>query len=618
MSYTMFSQKVLLSGDGDEFLGRRKELAYLREKALAETPRHISVHGMPHIGKSVLLRKLMEELQEEEDCCVLYYTLGTQGFVSDMVEILMPGLYTSLPDEYADREELAPILAELLQISTETATAESCLSLLERFLAATTSLGLRVVFLLDEFEHINNTTAILRNPENTFVLPWAEEDYLGFAKILMNDSYSFVCITASRPRMEENLSAYERIVNPFTSVLLRGFDAEDMEEYFNCLYASGLSPLFSREKQSLLRYCGRRPLLLSLMGNRLLNAPKGTTVDMLYSTMRTEDFRLHFEDSTSFMKIEELRKKRSFSHIVKCYFGASADYQDILEQCIDLGYIDLLDEDENYTYTGGDFYYTDETGKYGEAGKRYVYVTVSHAFVDYLYTNELDNIHDTRDLLTGFIYTLRDITKKEMVKKYPNQNWNEVLLFKLCGRNWRYIMKSRELGGRYVMWWQEDGHWWYSDSRERPKEKPTESLFREAQVYYSQNRKDRNAMITPISDASFSFLLSEFNSDLTGQDMPLLDVINLMENGAIIFHYSNLFAGYFGCFGTGFDKPAQDKLSECLAELVKKRNKISHFSRTGLSEDEKKRTKELCRALLKSIYTYISTNKAAAPMELFQ
>ncbi len=591
------------------FLGRKKELNYLLSRVMHPISRHISVHGLPHIGKTSLLLKLADLLTKEpgDPYCVVYHSIGMRGFAEDMMYLVRRAFPKALSNN--TDPGLQSCLQAMRQVSVKT-EGEELVSLFKWMLQRTTALGIKVVLLLDEFEHIAGDP--LSSPEEraSGLSGWTEKEYLSFAKLLLDDSLNFICMAASRPRMEENLKQFELKVNPFISYMLPGFNEEDMAEYFDVLQANGYVCPSREEQQELLRCCGHNPLLLQRLGMQLINAKDGVTVYDAYLSLKMT-FKTHFEGTTDFMKEEEKKKKRNFSHIVKCYFGASSDYRDILEQCIDLGYIELLEESSPYTYVGGNFYYVDEMGKYGAKGKRYVYVTLSHLFVDYLYSYELDNITDTRDLLTGFVHTLRDITKKELSKRF--ENWNEEVLLRMTGQNpqgeiYQFVMPCSD--GRYVSWRLEGGEWNWSVKGETPS--PQQLAEREA--YF--NALCTKPLIANIAPPSFRFLTDAFNAVNNQGDMPVLDVINLTENGQIILHFTSFFENYFGCFGESFNDAEDNPFLACLKKLHKTRNKIAHFSRSDLSEEEAFECRELCKELLSSIYTYISTRQPADPTGL--
>ncbi len=569
--------------EGDAFIGREDVLKDLTAAALFPGARHVAVHGMPHVGKSSVLRKL-EKTLKTEDTIVASVTLVKNGFAYDMVRILL-----RLSRALEDIPEMDAFLDNMPEIEADT-PADTLLNTLKTLLFETTRLGRKVVVLLDEFERAGEC--------------WTEAEYISFAKILLEDSLLFSCIIAARPHISYILSEYTRQVNPFSPYLLHCFGEADMELYYDVLKDAGVLPLSEEDNQNLLRFCGRSPLLLTVLGNALIKGAGAYSVMELYREAQSI-FNNHFMDITDFMKEEEKKNNRSFSHIVKCYFGVSADYRDMIESFIALGYIEKLPKDSRFTYDDGRFLYAKDD-------KTYVYVTISHLFVDYLYTYNLDSIHDTRDILTGLVHTLRDITKSELLK--ADKNWNETLLLKLRGRAPAsdFVMPYDEGGRRrYIVCRQNRGRISIVTRIDSPLE--LKKITAHAVWYRQTQLFDEKTLIHDISAASLQFLAKLFTEGNTS-DMPLLEPINIVDNGRIIVHFSDKFAKYFGIFGA-FDSDAQKTLFRMLATISAARNKIAHFSRLGLSKEESDECRFLCITLLRSIYTFIATGKAADAIE---
>lgn len=549
--------------EGDSFIGRKRLLERLTGR-IVQKRQHISLHGMPHVGKSSVLLELERQLKPERELRVVKYALTPKGF-----KYTVTGLFWGLRKALGGAEQGSRLQA-CLEIA-DTVWKRSLtgldldgvylLDLLRAILKETTAQGLRIVFLLDEFERI----AGARKDGSG---GWTEREYTAFVQLLLDESLDLVCVTASRPTIANLLTHYEQRLDPFVDELVRCFDEKDMKAYFQVLADCGRPIPPGDRRQELLRYCGRSPLLLTIMGNELLCESEEASIPELYREVQ-KDFDVHFMDIVKFMQDEEAKKQRSFAHIVKCYFGPSADYWDIQERCIGLGYIDLLDPQGDYTYQyDGEVKYRfeDRNGKYGAAGEEYTCLTISPLFVDYLYRQCLEQIEDTRDLLTGLVYTLRDITAYELKKVY-GPDWNEKLLLE------RIVAKSDNK--------------FYCFQREE-----TQFCAKEIEAPPS----DAIQISVPVN-----FLPDAFNEQFPG-DMPLLDAVNLTAHGVIIRSYPELFKPYFG---GKLGKP----FKESMHTLKEARDKIAHYSRHALTPEMEKKAKKMCRGLLKSIYTYISEER---------
>ncbi len=611
MIYNIFSDA--LNGNLRGFLGRREVVKDITDRLLTKKSHDIHIHGLPRVGKTMLLKKLEEELNKETNCCAVRLELSPLDDFSMLLRKLIMNTKRRLTKSFS-REILDQFNEKMPK------TSDEFMELLYRFLAWTTKQGIHVIWLLDEFERTVGDS--LTDKKDPSLQRWTEQEHVAFSKMLIENSFNFSCVAASRPEMEDILSVYRVKVDPFERFLLRGFNEEDMAEFFEVLKGYGYALDFEKQ-QELVRYCGRNPRLLTMLGNKIVSEQSATNIKQLYDDEKLE-FAIRFQETAGHMKNREEREKRNFSHIVKCYFGYSSDNWDIMERCVEIGYIDLLDAESPYTYQKGNYYYVDRRGKFGPVNQRYVYITISHLFVEYLYVNELENVSDVRDLLTGFVHAFRDVTKEELTKQL-GEDWNEKLMLSMEGKNSRFIMKSN-VYNRYIMWWQPKHKKFWSCSEKNPLPKAVE----EREEYLNQMQEGQK--IGYISKSSFKFMMDKMNDGITNEDMPVLDVINLTENGEILRHYEDIFSPYFGCFGADFsikeeiyeenEEHEENKENEerevkknpfiqCLEELKDYRNKICHFSRTGLSEKDAERTRYLCKKLINSMYTYISTGKQA-------
>ena len=320
---------------GESFIGRKHQLDKLINMVISSKCHHISIYGLPHIGKSSFLSKINEELSQKEGyLCTSVITLVEGDFCNNIIRILdeLTAIDTSLEylcDEIRDDsgpKELIDIMYQALNKLSQT--------------------HLRTVLFLDEFERIlgSNDEQLAGNVN---IQGWTQEEYELFLNLLLDQNLNFVCITGSRPPMSNILYRYRPVINPFVSMVLTGFNDMEMDEYFDVLKQGDIrleGELIGLEKdkiqqQELLRLCGHNPYLLTVMGNELfennsrIDGSVKKTVKGLFDGCR-DTFQRYFNDIINFMVSEEHKKMRSFSHIVKCYFGQFDDYQDIKERCI--------------------------------------------------------------------------------------------------------------------------------------------------------------------------------------------------------------------------------------------------------------------------------------------
>ena len=614
---------------GPAFVGRQHQLARITEMIAAPKPYHISVYGLPHIGKTSFLLKLGEKLSEEDGyLCTRVLTFVEGDFCNNMVSII-----DALAEEEVSLDDIAD------SISDDSAPEELIGALRDALLQLSRS-GRRTVLLLDEFERILGPTDEQLASKTRTLPGWSQGEYELFLDLLMDRDLNFVCVTASRPQMSNILYRYRPAHNPFIPMLLYGFDDREMKAYFDILKQGNICmdgiPLGQEPEQSqqqeLLRLCGRSPYLLTVMGNELFENNRKTgsnarkTVKGLFGRCR-DTFQTYFNDIVYFMVAEEQKKMRSFSHIVKCYFGQFEDYQDIKERCIAKGYLDLAAKNSAYTYRGKVFEFEDRDDKFEvvrengdvmtcEEKKKagLVYLTVSPLFTDYLFAVRqpigrkgiipLDMVDDPRDLLTGLIHVMRDITRKEMraVCQWENvgvNRWDEMLVsrYRATRGGAQQIIhvnpNAQHNAQRYALW--EKGMNGVMPQQPQPVHNGEPNPQNWQSLWSSRTIQ--------VSAASLKFVSDRIRD--TDNEMASLDPISLtdqMEVFACFWQYNNrpMFSNYFSILPNG-----TTQLRAMMEHLKEYRNKVSHFSRHGYGPNEILYSRIYCRQLLKGSYYYL-------------
>lgn len=568
---------------GDDFIGRDNYLSFLNDNLDKKNPKHLSIYGQPHIGKTSIIQEWIRNIKDNgylspmgKRVIVLEQTVLTNNdgddkygyryilrcLIRDVLRQIMFFIRNKYPE--VENEDIQNIYQELTIKSKEKELSVNELEeLLINAIKTTNKYKIRVVIVLDEYERAGQC--------------WEETDYQSFMMILLNKSYDLVCIVASRPHISYIISEHELKLIPFVPVLIHPFNDSDMEEYYKKLFSVlsvDISTMSNQYYQEIAFSCGRNPFLLTVMAALLIDNREEKPVSVF--SKNREQFEIHFRDVIDFMLYEEAREQRSFSHIVKCYFGRSSDYSDLISQYIELGYIDINPANSIYSYQ-------DERYVTIYNGEKHYYSTVSTAFINYLFANELDNITDTRDLLTGLVYAIRDITRDELAELFGEEDWNDELLVRLESR-------SRDnKTGRFVYSFAEktNGIWTQKNISKERKE-------------WVRNHKDEMIIV---SSASIRFAIMECN-EKNNLVMPVLDVINLIDNCNIINSYPNLFSKYFDAIGDLSQQKNALELNKRITVIKEARDIISHFSRYGMSESELIKCRKECIDLLKNIYGY--------------
>lgn len=591
------------------FIGRRRQLAEIHQLLCADRPRHVSVFGMPHIGKTSLLLALYSELNKQDRFVAIP--------VTPLTDLRLSSNLRSVLDAFAE------INGAAAQIANELDLMENDLSvLLDAFRRAVRATGKRVVLLLDECEHIDsigNTTA------------WTQEEYEAFVALLLDKSLDLCCVTASRPRMSNILHRFQPALNPFISKLLYGFDDSEMDAFFSCVDACGYTynghslraPENTELFQTVLRYAGRSPYLLTMLACALLDSDGLTPFKTLYAPYM-QRFEAHFNDNVAFMVHEENKKLRSFSHIIKCYFGPYLDYQDVKERCIALGYLDLACKDSPYTYQGRVFEFDDADDRFTvydrhgnslsadeKAAHGLVYTTVCPLFTDYLFsvnnpigktsTVPLSLVNDPRDLLTGLILTLRAITESRFVSAW-GPDWHTRLLPRFsarAGNKTQFLFPSSQ-NTSYELWEHDDQ---LRCTRVTPPVTNSDVTYFTVKQQLDSSVNGLPHRQTPIYLKAASLKFVQIHCS-PAQGDTILDQINLKDHANILTTFWNTNLLKFSQFFPGLPN-GRNSLTDSLSKLTEFRNRIQHLSKDAYHHPDTVRDATICRDLLHRIYTYL-------------
>ena len=626
--------------EGVGFIGREKELVKLNELASAETPKHLSIFGLPHVGKTTLVREWIKEIQDKGGRTpsgrVLYILNGGElsGHTVDytaVVSRLMSRIKTDfLGKRNAGGASGAQALSALFENNgvTPLVDAEEATQRLREAIQKINEVcGLRVTLILDEFEYVDN---------------WKEEEYRRFCMLLLDRKLDLFCIAVSRPHVSYITSEHRCKIIPFESHLLSSFSEIEMEEYFRRLRDNGglnLVAGYSKDKRRLLYACGKNPYLLNELAKKICadgNHSIQNSLEELNATVKGL-----YNDVVTFMLDEEKKKQRSFTHVVKCFLGMSDDYDDIIDRYIDLGYIEKIESTDSFSM------FFDRYARFDDQGNLdYYYMTVSPGFIDYLHTgcvvdsktgtqsDILEHIKDIRDLFTGLVHSLRRITEEELKKnlkeelrknlteelkrknvpanqaestadglvphddkKYP---WHEFLM------NCFFAKKGDNKQEHYALHKSKASNDWDDILR---VDKTNNEISGRIKDRIRWNRFEDVRI--RVSQQSLRYAIKALQKGGGGSE--ILDSISLVDHAKVLCRYPGFFANYFGILGDLNNSQGKENLSDCLNDINENvRNPLSHYSRRKLPNGEMKLYRELCIELLKSIYVYIVDGKRVA------
>ena len=585
-----------------KFIGRKEYLDILNTELSKEKFEHLFIYGMPHVGKSRLLEKWMTDNKDDERFAFVRVDLikGSECFnrmledIKEALDVIVTG-----SKNVGDCDSIDSDIFEEGSLLDELSDEELIIKIKDHISYIGNTLHKRTVLIIDEFQFVGVKWS---DEEKNAGFCFSEEQYISFVKLLLNDSLDMFCVVASRPEISYVIDVYDRKLSPFKTVLLNPFNESDMDELFSYIdeerKIQGLNEILKQQNvneliSQIVYYCGRNPYLLTIMAEELIvkkDVDKALLNKVYKNKKKGADkniFEGQFYDVAKFMLDEEKSQHNSFSHIIKCYFGTSVDYKDIIRDYIELGYIELSLANSKYNYT-------DElhNHKYIQNGKEYRYYTMSPAFLDYLFINYLEYVEDLRDLITGLTYCVRDITMLGLKKKFnvTDNSWNDELI-----KRYVNIFTDQKTNTKKYYYVEKSNNKWklfYKNSKEEFENRS-----------YIKGLKQNNDTYVEVTNPSINFAYKELNGG-KNTEMPVLDPINMADNGNIIITYRDTFESYFG--HEYFDKIVsldnQNGKRNPFEVIRDARNPLSHFSRYSLTPNEKQVAKKVSIEMITNIY----------------
>lgn len=372
---------------GERFIGRKDDLRVIENRIIRpKEPGNLAVIGEPRIGKSSLIYKAITERKEEllsKRLLPIWLNLAT----FDQSAILFRTLVTRC---YDDLEELG-WLSESVKYAAERALQDERswsegYGRIQRFFEKVRQIDIRVLFILDEFDHARHLFA------------GDISGFQGLRELSYRPEWRTTFITTSRRSIRDielQTHAISTLDGIFHKHYLAMFTPPDMQEYlqrFSSIDVAATSQLQDRINF----YCGGHPFLLEMLGYEIVEMfREQLEVDVDHAAKRIEQSFLDQYDHMISILIED----ESLSNMLQILFGPVVDVkQSDAEEFQRYGLIKLTDKG---TYTA-----------------------FSEHFHDYLrlVERQVDLWPVWRDTETS----LRHIIANKMIEKYGEQWVNKL------------------------------------------------------------------------------------------------------------------------------------------------------------------------------------------------
>lgn len=307
--FTEFGKMV----SGSSFIGRQEDLKAIESRVIHPLDKggSLAIVGLPRIGKSSLVYQALIEPKLE---------LYKRKLVPIRINL---GLYKYPESFFPDlvffcKEVLEELQWEndIMRVSANKALKKDLewterINRIERFFTKVHQAGIRVIFVLDEFDHArtlfsNSTEAI------QFIRDLAYSPEYGISWV----------VTSRRPIDDiEAKTAISTLAGILPCHYLSVFnEKEDLPAYFDRFAKAGLT-ITEEHKEVIDSYCGRHPYLLAMLGYHLVNmyAHRPVDIDVKAAFQKVEQqFVVHYDDLIK--KLREDDDKR-FKKLLQILFG---------------------------------------------------------------------------------------------------------------------------------------------------------------------------------------------------------------------------------------------------------------------------------------------------------
>ncbi|WP_322175961.1 ATP-binding protein [Acutalibacter caecimuris] len=255
---------------GDSFLGRKTEVEKLDEDIfLNEGTCHLV--GVPRIGKSSLIKRVLSLHADDEDCLILKRNMGESNSAFQFWCSVWEGILSGLEEKGIPLTSFQPFLDQLQAIDGDDPKWYFRMNgPIKRLCCALGKNKLRLILVIDEFD------AVLE------VFGQDNCHYQLLRTLASEREHAVTCVVVSRKSLsllESRASSLSTFHGVFPSQRILGFNHRDMEEVYNTLATYDIQLTDSASEQ-ITYYTGNIPMLCCMLCKRMVDEYRGQPVDV--------------------------------------------------------------------------------------------------------------------------------------------------------------------------------------------------------------------------------------------------------------------------------------------------------------------------------------------------
>jgi len=326
---------------GKRFIGRQDDLRVIENRVIRPCEAgNIAIIGEPRIGKSSLVYKAIIERKSDlvaNKLLPIWINLATY----DQAPIFFRSLVTRCFDEMEDLDWLSEPVRRAADyaLQDELSWSEGY-GRIQRFFEKVRRTGVRVLFILDEFDHARR---LFRDDISGFQ---------GLRELSYRPEWRVTYITTSR-RTIRDIELQTQAISTFDGIFhkhyLAMFSEEDLQEYLARFTLVGISD-FSVLSRRVSFFCGGHPYLLEMLGYETIEVfRESREADVDEAARRiAQDFLAQYD-----RMVDLLREDGNLGKLLQVLFGPIVDVKQIdVDELLRYGFIKHGEQDTYVAFSG--------------------------------------------------------------------------------------------------------------------------------------------------------------------------------------------------------------------------------------------------------------------------